>query len=111
MAENPAVDLSLLDVLPRALQIFHHTPGATGFLPNHLVFGRNSGATGLPVPTNSVHHNMATFMEKRELFDNLAFAFLVKEHQKQAKAYNKFRTIGVNPKWLPTPTALSTGDG
>ena len=97
LAENPKVNLSWLDVLPRALQIFHHTPGPTGFSPNQLVFGRNSGARGLPVPTISEHKSMAAFMEKMELFDKVASAFLAKEHIKQAKAYNKFRTSGVNP--------------
>ena len=49
------------------------------------------------MPTTSEHKSMTAFMEKMGLFDKVASAFLAKEHIKQAKAYNKFRTSGVNP--------------
>jgi hypothetical protein len=77
--------------------VYHHTPGPTGFSPNQLLFGRNSGGRGLPFPTSRVHCAMSTFIEKMEQFDRTAQAFLEKEHAKMAKAYNKARKSGVCP--------------
>ena len=89
--------LNWIEALPRALSVYHHTPGPTGFSPNQLLFGRNSGGRGLPFPTSRVHCAMSTFIEKMEQFDRTAQAFLEKEHAKMAKAYNKARKSGVCP--------------
>ena len=85
------VGLNWLEALPRALYVWHHTPGVTGFSPNQLVFGRNRGGQGLPFPTPSVHHEMSVFIGQMAKFDSVAHEFLKAEHEKQARAYNSKR--------------------
>jgi len=89
--ENKELKLSWLDWLPRALNIFHDTPGPTGFSPNQILFGRTTGGRGLPYPSTSVHSTMEEFMAQMEKLDTTVRVFLEEEHQKQAARFNKSR--------------------
>ena len=80
-----------LDLLPRALNIIHDTPGESGLSPYNILFGRERFMANMPYNPPRLCEDAEDFFERMDEIDRRVAEVVNKRHEEEAARINAHR--------------------